>query len=366
MLLPTINFYLEHDGDTSELERQLKASLPAFLNSPELLALPVPFLNRVIDFSEDCDFDGLFQFGLRVLDRAGPSASILFQNLDLARCSSPQLDALRGHRSFVWGFVGDSICSTLIGLQTTCLRLASVVETQNAAFEGLQAQHRDLMQRYARQQEMNENMAARLSAFEAALPLLATRTGLECLEAVAAGMCNWTHFPTKSGPHPDGIVAHLTRKCGENPARNGVVDVSLSGVYDSHRLGPDAFDFMTATDAVAGETPLGPQWISFDFKGMRLIPTAYWIRSFYGDARSAHLKSWVLEGCQDPSESDWVQLDRHDNNALLNGPHAIATFPITHLMKCRAIRLKSTGTTHCDGNWCVIIAGFEIFGYLRE
>jgi hypothetical protein len=48
MLLPTINFYLEHDGDTSELERQLKANLPAFLNSPELLTLPYTFFGRCI------------------------------------------------------------------------------------------------------------------------------------------------------------------------------------------------------------------------------------------------------------------------------------------------------------------------------
>jgi hypothetical protein len=157
MLIPTIKFYLAQDRDTSGLEAELRARLSDYLDSPDLLTLPQPFLSRVIVFSEedDCDFDRLFEFCLRVLARVGPSASVLFRGLDLSRCSSPQLEGLRSARSFIWGFVGDSICSTLVDLQTTSLKLARLAEDQHADFERLQAQHRELMDADARQHSVH-------------------------------------------------------------------------------------------------------------------------------------------------------------------------------------------------------------------
>jgi hypothetical protein len=179
------------------------------------------------------------------------------------------------------------------------------------------------------------------------------------------GMRDFTHFPIKSGPPPDGIVAYLTRKSGCNPARNGIVDVTLSSRCSDNRLGPNTFDFMTSTDACTNHARGEPEWISFDFKTMVLVPTAYWIRSFSMNANSAHLKSWVLEGREQPDQPDWVELDRRDDTTVVNGPHAVETFAVSQPRKCRNIRLRVTGPTHC-GPWQVVMSGFEIFGYLRE
>jgi hypothetical protein len=222
--------------------------------------------------------------------------------------------------------------------------------------EGCARQNRELVERCDRQSEIIERLNSRIGSLEAALSVLACAAGLGSLHRVMLAF-QWTNFPRKPGPPPDGIVAHLARKCGANPARSGIVDVDLSGVYDLSRSGPNAFDFMTATDACAGTICTEAQWISFDFKTLSLIPTAYWIRSYSGRVNSAHLRSWVLEGCQDPAESNWVELDKRTDTTVLNNAQP---------RKCRALRLRSTGPTHWAGNWGVIISGFEVFGYLLE
>jgi hypothetical protein len=221
------------------------------------------------------------------------------------------------------------------------------------------------MEAHRRRPEIEAGFTRCISSLEAAIPLLAPTSGLDALQELMVDMSCSTHFLIKSGPPPDGIVAYLTRKCGTNPARNGIVDVTLSSRYNDNRLGPNVFDFMTSTDACATSGHTGPPWISFDFQGMSVVPTAYWIRSWCGAAGSAHPKSWVLEGCQDPAQQNWVELDRRDDTTVLNGVHAMGTFTVSQPRKCQILRLRATSPTH-HGSWYVVISGFEIFGYLRE
>jgi hypothetical protein len=66
------------------------------------------------------------------------------------------------------GFVDDSICSTLVGLETTGLRLGDLIESQNAVFERLEAQHRGLMAAHAEQLAINERLQTEHRDFMAA------------------------------------------------------------------------------------------------------------------------------------------------------------------------------------------------------
>jgi hypothetical protein len=186
-----------------------------------------------------------------------------------------------------------------------------------------------------------------------------------------------THCPYQSGAPLDGIVAFLTRKCGANPARSGLVKVTQSS-YHSGRFAENVCDLMAGTAAVTDEEQSGLQWILIDFQRMSVVPTYYTIRSYEAPVNWAHLKSWRLEG-QEEDGQVWKPLHECVNTGVLNGPYATATFVISLPMKCRRLRILTTGPTHIHysrrslfgpcPNWpfhYVAISAFEIFGELIE
>jgi hypothetical protein len=347
MLLPAVKRSLEHGHDTSGLEHRLKSNLSDFLDEADLRTLPLSFLARVISFGDraavdELKFDRIFRFCLRVLDERGASASVLFHGLDLRQCSAGQLHELHSRDSFLWALVADSVPAALIGLPSAAAEFRELFAAEHSEVERLTAQHREMVALCARQGEKLDALTARVAA-------------IECFGSVR-------FFPLKIGPPPDGIVAYLTRKHGGNPAAKGAVAVTLSGKYENHRMGPNALDLATDTDACAGTTADSAQYIDFDFRAMRVRPTHYWIRSYC--VGSAHLKSWALQCVDDLGPP--IELDRRTNTSELNGRGKAASFEIAHPTRCRVIRLISTDSTHYPGNWRVIISGFELFGYLLE
>jgi hypothetical protein len=181
---------------------------------------------------------------------------------------------------------------------------------------------------------------------------------------------------------PDGIIAHLTRECGGNVHDRHVVEVTSgsfeketyganphSGPYDNlprnaaknaAGLETDSY-FLSACRDKKKDTPhTRNNWICYDFKERRVVPTHYAIRTnCFGPGEAHHLKSWLVETSAD-GES-WQEVAREEENDQLNGSHFAGTFAVAGGGECRFIRLVNIGRNHygTDG---LFISAWEIFG----
>jgi hypothetical protein len=182
---------------------------------------------------------------------------------------------------------------------------------------------------------------------------------------------------------PDGIIAHLTRECGGNVHDCDVVKVT-SGSFKTETLGANrhsgayhnhpSCEGRNAVDLDIGSvfasafrmddiSATRNNWLCYDFKERRVIPTHYTIRTWDGAAGHSHLKSWAVETSEDGE--NWREVAREEDNVELNGPWLIHTFVVAGGTECRFIRLVNIGSNH-RGNDCLYLSAWEIFGALIE
>ena len=169
--------------------------------------------------------------------------------------------------------------------------------------------------------------------------------------------------------HPlDGIIAHLSRECGGNVHEMGVVyarssiretDVeggrSSGGPREVADLGTDSY--------LTTEWDTPNPWFLYDFKGRRVAPTSYSIRT---DRRWFHIESWVFEVSNDGSEGSWEVIDRRDGNKDMDGDFVTRNFQIGAPPRegYRFVRLRRT---EGDGReWRMDLTSLEIFGTLTD
>jgi hypothetical protein len=178
-------------------------------------------------------------------------------------------------------------------------------------------------------------------------------------------------FQSSNSDPLNGIIAQLSRECGGNVHDRGVVTVISSGPNREANAAKNVGDLQVASYFHSAWRRLGDDvphaqkyWIGYDFKDRRIVPTHYAVRSANkADANGPHLKSWLIEISMDGD--DWVEVDRQENNSNLNGRNVTATFSIGSCKICRFLRLVNIGRNH-RGNNALVIASFEIFGYLLE
>jgi serine/threonine protein kinase len=184
---------------------------------------------------------------------------------------------------------------------------------------------------------------------------------------------------------PDGIIAHLTRQYGGNVHDRHVVDVTSwslekethganphSGVcYNDPRnaakntadLGNVSF-FQSAYRDYGDDIPrTRNNWVCYDFKERRIVPTHYAIRTFDAPQGASHLKSWLVETSTDGD--NWREVAREEDNWQLNGERSTGTFKVASAGECRFIRLVNIGRNHW-GSDTLAISAWEIFGSLIE
>jgi hypothetical protein len=95
---------------------------------------------------------------------------------------------------------------------------------------------------------------------------------------------------------------------------------------------------------------------------MNIKPAHYTLRS-RRDRNDHHLLFWTLEGSRDVSE--WIELDRRENNTERKSREAIATFPVSrsdevHLIRLRQFEKNSSNSDYLD------VGAIEVFGVLVE
>jgi hypothetical protein len=163
----------------------------------------------------------------------------------------------------------------------------------------------------------------------------------------------------------NGLIFHLTNQCGgaSQLISRKVIEVSASSPFDSTgRYSAEKLvdqDKTTYFHLKCGAR----QWISIDFKNMRILPTHYTLlsRSNYG-ANVGNLKSWILEGTDTGQGEDWFELDLRRDRPELNDRGALATFPVQSPRLCRRLRLTSTACYYHEEY--LVLAGMELFGTL--
>jgi hypothetical protein len=116
------------------------------------------------------------------------------------------------------------------------------------------------------------------------------------LQLVKKGMYYWDV--------PDGIIAHLTKECGGNVHDHHVVEATCgsfeegtlwagrhSGAYSNHPMCVYAYSDVEINSRI--------NWMCYDFRERRIVPTHYTIRTFDCGPGEKHLKSWVIDTSAD-------------------------------------------------------------------
>ena len=164
----------------------------------------------------------------------------------------------------------------------------------------------------------------------------------------------------------EGIIAYLTYEYDGNVHEKGVVRVSASSAWDDGEGWYSRPEFAADLGKGLGFRSADEEgnWICYDFKDRRVIPTSYSVRSM-GDNYGEHLKSWVIEVSNDGSL--WTEIDRRDNNYSLTNSYATVNFKIPKVPSemFRFFRLRQTGKNH-RGSYEINITALEIFGTLFE
>jgi hypothetical protein len=78
-------------------------------------------------------------------------------------------------------------------------------------------------------------------------------------------------------------------------------------------------------------------WVCYDFKKRRIVPTHYAIRTNWSDPGGDHLKSWLVE--MSAHGKGWREVAREEDKKQLNGMWFTGTFPVADGGECRFIRL---------------------------
>ena len=153
----------------------------------------------------------------------------------------------------------------------------------------------------------------------------------------------------------DGIIAYLTRECGGDVYKNGIVYVVADKVNDERPQNVVNF----GTNACYGMSEC-QAWICYDFRNRRVIPTSYSLKSNLGRIQ---LKSWVIEVSNDGYS--WMEIDRRENNTDLDDNYVTVNFKVSHVPGegFRFFRLRQTGPSH-RGNYEAKITAIELFGTL--
>jgi hypothetical protein len=152
-------------------------------------------------------------------------------------------------------------------------------------------------------------------------------------------------------------------KHGGNVHDRGIVKVAQSSEYNTSGPYPakNCVDFNSSSFSLTSDQP--NQWLSFDFKEMRMKATHYLIRT-RTDVGANHInpRSWVIEVSDDGVS--WQEVSRETNDQHLNGANLSHTFNISNPMTSRFLRFRQV-STHSSLHHYLTLQHFELFGHLK-
>lgn len=158
----------------------------------------------------------------------------------------------------------------------------------------------------------------------------------------------------------NGILKYLIEK--SNDQIQNEINITASSVWGDSKdnyLPKFVTQFESSNNFCSKNNDGFDNWICFDFKESKIIPTEYKIKS----ASSSYPKSWVIE-CRNENES-WEIVDEKKDCQFLNNSGAVYTFKISNKVqkKFQYIRMRQTGPTWQNYKY-LYINSFEIYGSL--
>jgi hypothetical protein len=164
----------------------------------------------------------------------------------------------------------------------------------------------------------------------------------------------------------DGIFAHLSRQCGKNPHRAGLIAISAN----------DELPNCPCHDLISPQLNGGTSWttncgtfdhyVKIDLKDMLLVPSGYSVKTYSRTqcGKNCAVRSWRFEG-SNTNDSRWEVLDRHRDSDLMMEHGKEVSFAISTTTKFRFLRFIQTGTNSSgDGQLC--LQRLEVFGLLSR
>jgi hypothetical protein len=159
----------------------------------------------------------------------------------------------------------------------------------------------------------------------------------------------------------EGLISFLTKTNNGNPHDKGIIFAEGTPCDGQACHQPrNALDLQT--DSSFYSQNAGNQWMSLDFKDMRVAVTHYILRSNGNGTSGPHLRSWVVEGSE--NKVDWVELDCRKDEVGLNGANKVCSFEVQSVVESRFIRIRPTGP-NWNGHNHLWLNAFEAFGGLR-
>jgi hypothetical protein len=132
LLIPAVNFLNSDRYHADAVAVSIRENLSDLVTDECLRGLPINWLHKILHFPEEYEsgpFQRIFDFAVKVYEEQGPTASLLFEGLDLRRLNWIQLRALTSFPNFVWSFVASSLHNTTLALleDNAALRLRLTV-----------------------------------------------------------------------------------------------------------------------------------------------------------------------------------------------------------------------------------------------
>jgi hypothetical protein len=113
-ILTCLRYAIENGFETDQYEARARRRFSEIVDKDELLELPIPVLRRIVDVGlQDTDFDKLFVFLRKCLNRFGVGGSVLFEGVNPCHFSVSQLDELKARRDFAWSYLSAGVCDTI-------------------------------------------------------------------------------------------------------------------------------------------------------------------------------------------------------------------------------------------------------------
>ena len=158
---------------------------------------------------------------------------------------------------------------------------------------------------------------------------------------------------------------HIFKHLSENYQRNlqNILNVTSSSVLNDDCKVAEIVESNQKNESDFETKDEMNSWIAIDFKDRKVLFDHYTLTTIDCPQNFAHLKSWLLEVSNDGK--NYMEIDRHENTNILNGPRNKQTFKVSCSTPQRFVRLRQIGP-----NWrgCnkLVLNQIEFSGLLYE
>jgi hypothetical protein len=174
-ILTALRYAFARGFGTHEYEARARRRFPQLVGKGELIELPIEILRRIIDVGlQDTDFNKLFNFLRRCLNRFGSCGSILFEGVNLRHFSVSQLQELIDRRDFIWCYLSNKVCDTLSLCMSEMAKHCQRFESEHRDLNDLRSEYRRVVSDYELLKRDQDELLLHLSSVETSLASLPT------------------------------------------------------------------------------------------------------------------------------------------------------------------------------------------------